>query len=315
MPRSALRFIATLAGVAAVFVPHSARAQWVVADPTSQALEGKLLLANIEQSFTLGRQLAQLQQSVQVAQQGLTLARDVYAGIGMFQNFNAQQFLEAGQTYFLAGTAVGSAVNFYQDITTNGLNGGVFSPSVLQQSTNLYGDVQRRLLASQTQGSFYDARSALTLSREVQSVIHSSAYQDASVKTPEPGTPTEGLIAYDELMVDPQLLSLSVHQRAEAEQQGRTAMQMYLESLGASPGKAQQLVATSTTLAAVELARINDKAAASLNVQQLDRVERSTAAAQTRRENDMLWGLIVSGLNATYSSAAPAPEAPSLTDR
>ena len=301
--------------VATLLWGASATAQVVVSDPTSTALEIKMLATNIEHGFQLGEQLTQLKQNVQLVREGVSLARDAYAGINYFQHFDAQQFLQAGETYFLAGSGTADALNLAANIEQNGLNGGYFSPAVLGSASNLYNDVERRAAAIQAQGHLYDPKAALTLSAELDAVVHNLDYQQGAARTVEPSTSAQGLLAYDALQADPSLLALVVHQRAESEQQARTAMKLYLESLGASPGKAEQLAASATTLSAVELGRLNDKQAQSLNLQLLERTEKSVASAQTRKENDLVWQQIVTGVGATYGRGAPVPPEPSMGDR
>ena len=311
MPRNAP------AGFAAAVVMLSASnalAQLVVTDPTSTAIQTQTLAQAVLQKMALGEQLVQLRGALTTAQQGLSIARDAYAGINQFQHFNADVFLQEGEAYFLAGTTAGQVVNFYADVHDNGLNGGHFDPGIAGRTADLFRDAARRAQAMTIQVPSIDALGAWSVAQGINSAIHDPLGQKVAMATPDPSTAAEGITAFQEWQLDPKLLALLVHQRQEAEQNARDAMKLYLESLGASPGKAAQLSASATTLSAVAIARLNDKSAQSLNLQQLERLEKSSAGAQTRKENDMMWNQVVDGLDSSYGKSPADATAPSLGD-
>jgi len=238
-------------------------------------------------------ELAQVADAIATAKQQLEIARDVYAGVNDFLNFDPQSFLDGQKQQWMAQVPLaGEVQGFVSDVTTNGLNGGHFNAKDLYGRFDTYRDQFRRLEAKKALGTTfepYDAKSALTLSREAEAALASSSTRARLAAQSEPETVSEGLFASDAAKVDPALVSLYMQRRAQAKEAEYQAFKLMSEAMGASPGKAQQLAAMATGLSAQELARIDDKMGQSLSLQQLEQQQRATTKATERQEADFLW--------------------------
>ena len=254
--------------------------------------------------YTQGfEELAQAGETIKTAQENLQLVRDVYAGVNDFVNFDPQAFLDGQKDYWLAQMPIaGDAQSFVNDISTNGLGGG--SSSNPYNRLDVYRDAFRRKEAQRAfKGSLepYDGKKALTVSREAETALSNSSTRVRLANKPEPATVAEGLFAVDAAKGDPQLLALYMQRRAAAKEAEYQAFKLYSESLGASPGKAQQLAAMAAGITAQELARIDDKLTQSVAMQQLEQQQRSSAKATERRETDFLWRDLEGATQTTFA--------------
>lgn len=274
--RAAALFLAAL-----LVLPVSARASIF-------GEESAALTTLVAQGF---EELGQAATVINTAKQELELARDVYAGIGEFVNFDPQAFLEEQQQIWLSQLPlVGDVKAFGEDLVGNGLKGG--HARDLASRFDAYRDARRKAEALDNLGGEvrpYDARTALTVAGEAQRTLTNPAARASLAKKAEASTASEGLFSIDASRADPQLLGLYMQRRAAAKEAEYQAFKLYSESLGASPGKAQQLAAMATSLSAEQLARIDDKLATSTSLQQLDRQEKALDKAASLRESEYLW--------------------------
>lgn len=245
-------------------------------------------------------QLQQVTQAIDTARQQLQMARDVYAGVSQFTNFSPDTFLEAQKQQWLAQVPLaGEVQSFFSDVQTNGLNGGRFDARNLAGRFDVYREAFRARQARQNLGGSaapYDARTALSLSREAERTFSSPMLRQQLTAQPSPSTFSEGLFAADAARVDPQLLALYAQRRAAAKEAEYQAFKLTAEAMGASPGKAQQLAAMATGLSAQQLARIDDKLATGVTLQQLERQEKAVGAAVERRDFELLYENAASSL-------------------
>lgn len=284
--RSSLSHQCLAALLSAVIVSYPTRAHAFMG---SEDIELAVLVSQSAAS------LEQLRASLAAAREQVQFARDVYAGVNDFRQFDPQAFLDSQQQQWLSQVPLAQDVSsFVQDITANGLNGGRFSASDLYYRVDAYHDAYRRHQAEQANGGKvvpYDARAALGVSREAEAALANPATRAALANQPVPDV-ADGLFAVDAAKADPALLSLYMQRRAQAKEAEYQAFKLYAESMGASPGKAQQLAAMAAGLSAQELARVDDKLGQSLSLQQLQRQEEAGAKASERRETDALWNNI-----------------------
>lgn len=240
------------------------------------------------------QELAQFGEAITTAQQQLQLARDVYAGVNDFLNFDPQAFLEGQRQQWMADVPIaGQLQGFVADVSNNGLGGGRFDVHDVYARFNTYRDAARRAEARRALGGTlepYDARAALTLSADTETALASPRVRQQLGGQMTPATLADGLFASDVARVDPQLLTLALQRRAAAKEAEYQAFKLLSEAMGASPGKAQQLAAIASGLSAQELARIDDKLGQSLTLEQLRQEQESTTRANERRETDFLWG-------------------------
>lgn len=238
-------------------------------------------------------QIAQVADAIATAKEQLELARDVYAGVNDFLQFDPQAFLDGQKQQWMYSIPLASEVqSLVTDVGTNGLNGGRFDAGRMAARFDVYRDQMRRMDAHDAMGGSlepYDARAAMTLSRETDAVFSNGNARARLANQPEPETVSHGLFAADAARVDPQLLSLYMQRRAAAKEAEYQAMKLYAEASGASPGKAQQLAAMAAGMSAQELARIDDKLSQSLTLEQLQYQQEAAARANERREVDFLW--------------------------
>lgn len=245
-------------------------------------------------------ELQQVSQAIETARQQLEFARDVYAGVNEFRNFDPQTFLDTQKAQWLSQVPLANEVqSFVSDVRDNGLNGGRFDAQSLAGRFDVYREAYRARQAAQSLGGSvapYDARTALSVSREAERAFASPSVRQQLTAQPEASTFSEGLFAADAARVDPQLLSLYAQRRSAAKEAEYQAFKLTAEAMGASPGKAQQLAAMATGLSAQELARIDDKLATSVTLQQLDRQEKAVGAAVERRDFELLYENAASSL-------------------
>lgn len=245
-------------------------------------------------------QLQQVSQAIETARQQLQVARDVYAGVNDFRNFDPQTFLDGQKQQWLSQVPLATDVqSFVSDVRDNGLSGGRFDANALASRFDVYRDAYRRREAAQALGgpvAPYDARTAMSVSREAERALSSPTLRQQLTAQPEPTTLSDGLFAADAARVDPQLLALYVKRRAAAKEAEYQAFRLTAEAMGASPGKAQQLAAMATGLSAQELARIDDKMSTSVTLQQLDRQEKAVGSAVERRDFELLYENAASSL-------------------
>lgn len=282
-PPSLARRVLALALVASLVVPMQAHASIF-------GEESAALTTLVGQGFD---ELGQFGTMITTAKQNLDMLRDIYAGVGEFVNFDPQAFLEEQQQIWLSQLPIAGDVKaFGEDVITNGVKGGKFSSKDLASRFDAYRDARRKSEAQENLGGDvrpYDARTALTVAGEAQRTLTNPSARASLAKKAETATASEGLFSIDASRADPQLLGLYMQRRASAKEAEFQAFKLYSESLGASPGKAQQLAAMATSLSAQELARIDDKLAISTSVQQLDRQEKALDKASSLRESEYLW--------------------------
>lgn len=240
--------------------------------------------------------VAEFTQAAQVlttVQENLQTVRDVYAGVGEFLNFDPESFLEQQKQEWMGEFPIANDVSsFVTDVTSNGLRGGRFNAKDLYQKFDTYRDQARRQESQRQMGGVmapYDSKSALTLSREAERALSNSSTRKQLAGRPEPETISEGLFASDAAKVDPKLFQLYLQRRAAAKEADYQAYKVLAESMGAAPGKAQQLAAISAGLSAQELARIDDSVGQQLSLQQLEQQQRATTKASERQQSDFLW--------------------------
>jgi hypothetical protein len=249
-------------------------------------------------------ELTQLGNAITTAKEQLQLARDVYAGVNEFLNFDPQAFLEGQRQQWMSDIPLANEVQgFVSDVSANGLRGGHFSAQDVYQRFDTYRDAARRAQARRALGGTlepFDARAALSLSREADTALASAHFRQQLAQAAEPATLSEGLFASDAARADPQLLALYVRRRAAAKEAEYQAFKLLSESMGATPGKAQQLAAMATGLSAQELARIDEKLGQSLSLQELQHTTEATTRATERLETDFLWKDIERGAHDTF---------------
>jgi hypothetical protein len=240
--------------------------------------------------------ISQAQQFVSTAKEDLQIARDVYAGVSDFVNFDPNTFLSGQQNYWLAQVPlVGDVSGLVNDVATRGLTGGHFNATQLYYRLNVYRDAQRTKAAFDSLGGRavvlpYDSTAALNASKEIDTVLSNPAARQRVAGAPDPDTVSEGLFEADAARVDPALVSLYLQRRAGAKEAEYQAYKLYTEALGASPGKAQQIAAMAAALTAQEAARIDDRLSQFLAVQQLGRQEAAVGRALERSDSEFLWG-------------------------
>lgn len=299
-----------LALLTAIFIATPARASMFGEE--NGTLLG-ILAQNVSQGLQLSEQLTQLRTMVSNARENYEFARTVYAGIDQLKNFDPDAFLEQGRVYFLNTALVSDTTGFVHDVTTHGLAGGTFNLAAIRHRVDIYLDAARRAQAQTDQKRPYDVTAALGVSAEAEIAVRSPEYRRKLLADPPPSTATEGLIEYEAARSDPRLLALLMHMRAESEETSEKAFQLYMRSLHASPGEAQQINAVSASLATAELARLNNKGAKSLAIEQLRAAQQATDAAHQRAEVDAAWTQIAQGF--ATPNAIPAPAMPSLSDK
>lgn len=236
-------------------------------------------------------ELAQVAEAIATAKQQVELLKDIYAGVNDVLSFDPQAFLDGQKQQWMSEVPLAGDVQGLVSDLTN-LNGGHFNAKDIYGRFDTYRDQFRRLEAKKALGTTfepYDAKSALTLSREAESALSSSSTRARLASQSEPETVSEGLFASDAAKVDPALVSLYMQRRAQAKEAEYQAFKLMSEAMGASPGKAQQLAAMATGLSAQELARIDDKMGQALSLQQLEQQQRATTKATERQEADFLW--------------------------
>ena len=292
-----------VAAFLSLLVAPLAQAQLAVTDPLANGIQIKTLLENVAQTTALTQQLEQLRQTVSSAQQTLDIARDVYAGIGEFQNFNADDFLGEGKAYFQS--KVSEVGSLGQTLLGTGGDGSRFSANVIQRIDAYRDEHRRRETVAEFGTAVYDSHAALTLSREVEAAVSNPAMQKRLMASPAPATATEGLFQSDLSRVDPQLLGLYAYRRARSESSEEAALKVLAESMSptTSVGKAQQLTAKSSAISATELARLNDTQTKTLTLQELERQERAQSEANTRRETDAVWGQLGQSVEKSFKRA------------
>jgi hypothetical protein len=240
------------------------------------------------------------------AKEYLQIARDVYAGINEFTNFDPEAFLQDQAQYFLAQVPIaGEVSSFVSDVSGNGLNGGHFNANDLYGKFDAYRDAYRRRQAQQAVGANltpFDSKTALSISGDAERALSNPSTRQQLAGRPDIASASEGLFSADAARVDPKLLSLYMQRRAAAKEAEYQAFKLYSESLGASPGKAQQLAAMATAMTAQEIARIDDKLAQSVSLQQLDRQEAAIGKATERREADFLWNDVQGAAEETFKA-------------
>lgn len=260
--------------------------------------------ANLGLLVTQGlAELAQFGEAIATAKEQLDLAKDIYAGVGDFLEFDPQAFLDGQKQNWLSQVPLASDVQGFVTDLSSGLGGGHFDARDLYGRFDAYRDAHRRKEAQRALGRTlepYDAKVALTVSREAEGALANSRTRAQLAGKPEVETISEGLFAVDAAKADPQLLALYMQRRAAAKEAEYQAMKLYAESLGAAPGKAQQLAAMAAGLSAQELARIDDKMSQSVALQQLDRQQKASAKATEAQEADFLWGDIQRTSESTF---------------
>lgn len=260
--------------------------------------------ANLGLLVTQGlAELAQFTEAIATAKEQLDLAKDVYAGVGEFLEFDPQAFLDGQKQNWLSQVPLASDVQGFVTDLSSGLGGGHFNARDLYGRFDAYRDAHRRKEAQRALGRTlepYDAKVALTVSREAEGALANARTRAQLAGKPEVETVSEGLFAVDAAKADPQLLALYMQRRAAAKEAEYQAMKLYAESLGAAPGKAQQLAAMAAGLSAQELARIDDKMTQSVALQQLDRQQKASAKATEAQEADFLWGDIQRTSESTF---------------
>lgn len=238
-------------------------------------------------------QIAQVADAIATAKEQLELARDVYAGVNDFLQFDPQAFLNGQKQQWMYSIPLAAEVqDLVTDVSTNGLNGGSFDARRMAARFDVYRDQMRRQSAQKAMGGTlepYDAKAALTLSRETDAVLGNASARARLANRPEPETISDGLFAADAARVDPQLLALYMQRRAVSKEAEYQAMKLYAEASDASPGKAQQLAAMAAGMSAQELARIDDKLSQQLTLEELQYQQEAAAKANERREVDFIW--------------------------
>lgn len=225
-------------------------------------------------------ELVQVGEFVSTASEQLQLARDVYAGVNEFINFDPQAFFDGQKSQWLAEVPLAADVqSFVQDVSSNGLKGGRFNARDIYSRFDAYRDAYRRKEATRSLGGTmepFDSKIALSAAQEAEQALSNVRSRQQLASHPEPETVAEGLFAVDLARGDQRLLALYMQRRATAKEAEYQAFKLYAESLDASPGKAQQLSAMAAGMSAQQLARIDDKLTQSVAFQQLDRQETST---------------------------------------
>jgi len=275
------RALALTLAVAIATVPTAARASLF-------GEENGPLTALVAQGVA---ELSQFAEAIATAKQQVELLKDIYAGVNDVMSFDPQAFLDGQKQQWMSEVPLANDVQGLVSDLTN-LKGGHFNAKDVYGRFDTYRDQYRRLESKKALGSTfepYDAKSALTLSRETEAALASSSTRARLASQSEPETVSEGLFASDAAKVDPALVSLYMQRRAQAKDAEFQAFKLMSESMGASPGKAQQLAAMATGLSAQELARIDDKMGQALSLQQLEQQQRATSKATERQQADFLW--------------------------
>ncbi|WP_163778719.1 hypothetical protein [Myxococcus vastator] len=252
-----------------------------------------------------------MRQTIATAQDQLQLARDVYAGVNEFSSFDPDTYLQRAREQLqqelpLASEAAGLAGNLRQ-----GLRGGSFNGANMVQRLDLYGDhARRRNNGWGTQGpaAAYNYSSALGIASDLDQVARDRRFQDEASSRPSVATAADGVLHYEALQADPQLVVLLSKRRAEAAASERQATELYFESLGASPGKAAQLSAQANSRSAMELARVNDHLAKAETRQQLQDLKAAQEEASARQGLDNLFNAFDTSIERSFqprTKAAP----------
>jgi hypothetical protein len=206
--------------------------------------------------------------------------------------------MNEAQAYFLAqNRELGDAQYLVKDLQRNGLKGG-FNAAVLNhriREANLYLEVNTGYRVVP-----YDFKRALQVSQDVDDLLADPEFRRKQMGVPTPVSPTSGLLETELLQADSEAWASALHQRAIARERAIQAMQIYAESLGASPGKAQQLAAQAAGLTAAGVAQVSETSTRQLALHEQDRSERSQLAAQGRREADALWRGIGEGIDSSF---------------
>jgi hypothetical protein len=115
-------------------------------------------------------ELSQFAEAITTAKQQLEMAKDVYAGVNDFMNFDPQSFLDGQKQQGLSDLPLANDVQGLVADLTN-LEGGHFNAKDVYGRFDTYRDQYRRIESKRALGSTfepYDAKSALTLSRETE---------------------------------------------------------------------------------------------------------------------------------------------------
>lgn len=303
-----MKRLCLLFALATLLLAPSARAQLVTSDPMNQLI----FWENVTHTTQLAQSLEQLRQTTVAAKENLSLVRDVYAGVNEFLHFDPKDFLESGKSYYLTKSGVGDLVVDARSGIEGG-SGGRFNPYQLVQRVDMYGDQSRRMDAREDAVPLpYDADAALGISQDLNALIDHPGYQKRLLGEPPPPTAAEGLLLFDAARADPQLAQALVYERTHSKEAETRAMKLYLESLGASPGKAQQLAATASTMTAAELASVNDKLAQQTALMQVERIENAAGRAEARRETDAMWQGVGEGIERSFGSGPRPTEMPAF---
>lgn len=285
-----LRFAAVLAALSA--------ARPAAATPAGDLVQIEILAETLQQGLTMSSQLATLRQAVTDARENISFMRSMYGLVSDFKNFDPGQFMTEAKNYFLAqNREIGDASALVADLRRYGLKGR-FNASAINRrirDANLYLEANTgyRVIP-------YDFKRALGIGQDVDDLLASPTFRQQEMSAAMPVSATSGLIEVELMQADGDAWAAALHQRAIARENAVQAMQIYAESLGASPGKSQQLAAQAAGITAAGVSQLSETSTRALALQEQDRVERSQAAAQGRREADALWRGITDGIDSSF---------------
>ncbi|NTX67629.1 hypothetical protein HUA74_43980 [Myxococcus sp. CA051A] len=254
----------------------------VVTDPTA-------FVETIRQSIMMAEQVEQARQTITTAKENLELARDVYAGINEIAAFDPDEYLQQARDSLGQQLPIAHESNALRSSLQQGLRGGTFDASSIARRMDIYGDRARRQFEGYdepTPGQPYNYAGALSAAKDLQRVAENTSFQTEAGKRPPVATAADGLLMEQALQQDPQLVVLLSQRRAEATAVQRRGTELYMEALGASPGKAQQLAAQSSAQSLSELALINEHLAHQEARQQLQDLKAAQEEAAERRSLD-----------------------------
>jgi hypothetical protein len=268
------------------------------ATPFGDTIQVEILGETIKQTLTMEEQLTTLRQHLADARENIAFMRSMYGLVSDFRNFDPAQFMNEAKDYFIAqNRTLTDANNLFRDLQKNGLKGR-FDASVLNRKIRL-----ANLYLEQNTGYKvipYDYKKALGIGQDVEDLLADPRFRKSQLTAPSVASPTRGIIDAELILADPQAYAGALHDRAIARDRAVQAMQVYAESLGASPGKAQQLGAQAASLTAAGVAQVSETTSRQLALQELERTERSQAAAQNRREADSLWRGINDSIDTSF---------------
>jgi hypothetical protein len=305
------------------------------ATPAGDVILGNILAENIVQTVNAANTLTTLQQNLMQARQYVQIARDTYAGVQALSTADLDGVLNASRTYFMNATGANSATGLVEDVRSNRLNGGTINTGWVNAQladarlqSRCYAQLDelnngaRRMLDADCR-YMLDTRAASRFSQGTEDALRDTTLCNVGLEripcrlvTAQPtiASSTAGIVDARLGSEDPALLAELLRQRSIARSAAVDAMRLYFQSLGASPGKAQQLAAQSAALGAAQLAAIAEGQSQLVAMEQRREADAANRAAAAAARDERLQRQLGDAIDRGFHRTDPG-EAPSMSDR